>query len=192
VGAYVWSGTVQLSFSNGSTCSIGGNGESFTRSVNFTRTGPRGTLQTTSGARTTWDNESVGGGTKITQIGAGDFYVEILGQHNILTRNNGNTVFDVSIETPTPLPMNQLARNGRQISNGTVRIYHNFAEFTAEHTFTNLTYSSGCCYPTGGTLSSTLTGSRTGSGSVEFSSTCGQMSATLNGVTKSFTAANCE
>lgn len=191
-GVYLWSGNVQLSFANGASCSLTGSGDSFNRLVNFTRTGPRGTLQTTSSNRVAWDGSTIGGGIGITQTDAmGSIEVDILGQHKILTRTGGRTVFDVSFSTSSPLQMNQLARSGRVISSGTMVIHHNRAEFTAEHTISSLSYSSGCCYPTSGSVSSTFSGRINGTGSISFNG-CGSFVATLNGQSKSFSLANCE
>lgn len=191
-GAYLWSGNVQLSFNNGAACSLSGAGDFYTRSVDFARTGPRGTLQTTSNNRTAWDGSVIGGGMQISQVdGLGNLEVDVLGQHKILTRTGGRTVFDVSFSTSAPLAMNQLARNGRVISGGTMVVHHNRARFTAEHTMQNLSFTSGCCYPTSGTITSTFSGSIAGSGSVTFNS-CGNYTATLNGVSKTYSLANCE
>lgn len=191
-GAYLWSGTVSFNFANGSTCSLTGAGDSFTRTPEFGRTGPRGTLQTTSQNRQAWDGTTIGGGMTITQIdGAGNLSVDIDGVHKILTRTGGRNVFDVSISTVSPLQMNQLARNGRVISSGVLAVHHNRARFTAEHDFQNVSYTGSCCYPTTGSISSTLSGSLNGSATVTFNG-CGTMSVSYQGRSKSFTLANCE
>lgn len=193
-GPYLWSGTVQLSYSNGANCSLGSVGESYTRTVNFTRTGPRGSLLTTSNTRNTYSGSALGGGIVVTKAdNAGAVDLEILGQHKILTRTNGSTVFDISLSTQTgsSLEMNQLARNGRTVSSGVIEVFHNRALYKAEHTISNLSYSSNCCYPTSGSISSTFSGSLTGTGSITFNS-CGNFTATLNGQTKSYSMANCE
>ena len=54
--------------------------------------------------------------------------------------------------------MNQLARNGRTVSSGVIEIFHNRALYKAEHSISNLSFSSNCCYPTSGSISSTFTG----------------------------------
>ncbi len=191
-GAYVWSGTAQLTFSNGSTCALGAMGETFTRTVNFTRSGPRGSLQTTSASRTPYTGPAIGGGIEVTKADNGTAVdVDILGQHKILTRTNGAVLFDMSFTTPTPLQLNKLARNGRIISSGVLDVYHNRAQFTAEHTISNLTFSSACCYPVSGSISTTFSGTLSGSGSVTFNS-CGNFTATYKGQSKSYSMANCE
>lgn len=191
VGAYVWSGTAILTFSNGTNCSLGATSEYFTRTVDFTRSGPRGSLQTTSSNRTAYDGTSIGGGIRVTSDGGTAVDVDILGQHKILTRTGGTTVFDMSFTTPTALQLNQLARNGRVISSGDLEVHHNRAQFTALHTVSNLTYSSSCCYPVSGSMTSTFSGSISGTGSVTFTS-CGNFTATYNGQSKAYSMTNCE
>lgn len=191
-GAYVWSGTAQLTFSNGNSCALGVMGETFTRTINFTRSGPRGSLQTTSANRSPYTGPTIGGGVEVTKVDNGVAVdVNILGQHKILTRTNGSVIFDMSFETPTPLQLNKLARNGRIISSGVLDVYHNRAQFKAEHTISNLTYSSSCCYPVSGSISTTFTGSLSGVGSVTFNG-CGNYTAIYNGQSKTFSMANCE
>lgn len=190
-GNYVWSGTAQLVFNNLSTCSLGTAGEFFTRTVNYTISGPRGSLQITSSNRNVYSGATIGGGIEVTKGTGTDVDVDILGQHKILTRSSGVTIFDMSFETPTPLQLNKLARNGRIISSGVLDVYHNRAQFKAQHTVSNLTYSSSCCYPVSGSVSSTFSGTLSGSGSVTFNS-CGNFTATYNGQSKTFTMASCE
>lgn len=191
-GAYVWSGSAQLSFSNGSSCALGSMGETFTRTVNFTRSGPRGSLQITSASRTPYTGPALGGGILVTKADNGSAVdIDILGQHKILTRTGGAVLFDMSFTTPSQLQLNKLARNGRIISGGILEVYHNRAQFKAEHSVSNLTYSAACCYPVSGSISTIFSGSLTGSGSVVFNS-CGNFTATYNGQSKSFSMANCE
>lgn len=189
VGPYNWSGSVQLDFANGSTCSFSGVGDYFVREVEFTRSGPRGSLFTTSNSRTNYEGNSISGGIRIEKT-LGGFEMDILGQSKVLTSNRIGTVFDVSVVTPVPLEMNQLARNGRRISSGTLDIYHNRAQFKASHTFNNVEWSANCCYPTSGSISVTLSGSRTASGTVTFNG-CGNVTTTFEN-TKSFELSNCE
>jgi hypothetical protein len=190
-GAYLWSGNVTMSFSNGSVCSLTGSGDSFTRLVDFARTGARGILQTTSNDRVAWTDETIGGGMTISQVDAtGNLELEVLGQHKILTRN-GRSIFDVSFKTSTPLLLNKLARNGRVISEGSLVIQHNRVHVTAEHSVNDLAFSSDCCYPVSGGITSTFSGNLNGSGSVSFHG-CGNFTVTLNGQEKSYSMANCE
>ncbi len=191
-GAYVWSGVAQLTFSNGTNCSLGAIGETYTRTVDFTRSGPRGSLQTTSASRAPYAGANIGGGIEVTKADNGTAVdINILGQHKILTRSNGTRLFDISTKTLSDLRLNQIARNGRVVQSGAIEVLHNLAQFTANHTITNLTYSSACCYPVSGSISTTLSGSLSGNGSVTFNG-CGNFTATLNGQTKSYSLSNCE
>ncbi len=189
VGAYTWSGNVDLSFANGASCSFSGIGDYFIREVEFTRSGPRGSLLTTSGAHTNYEGNTVSGGIRVEQTASG-YEMDILGQSKVLTSNRFGTIFDVSAQTILPLELNQLARNGRVLSSGTLAIYHNKARFKATHTFNNLQWSSSCCYPTGGSINVTLSGSRTATGTVTFNG-CGSVETTFTN-TSSFELANCE
>ncbi|MEI6080321.1 MAG: hypothetical protein WCQ53_06780, partial [bacterium] len=71
-----------------------------------------------------------------------------------------------------PLVLNQLTRDNRKIISGTIIVDHNTAMFTTTMTFSNVTYTNGCCYPTGGTVTISVTGSRTEKDTLTFSSTC--------------------
>jgi hypothetical protein len=191
-GSYLWSGTISLNFANGATCSLTGAGDSFTRTPEFGRTGPRGTIQTTSQNRQAWDGNTIGGGMTISQVdGMGNLSLDIDGIHKILTRTGGRTVFDMSVSTTSPLQINQLSRNGRNISSGVLSVHHNRARFTAEHTFQSVSYSSSCCYPTSGSISTDLTGTLNGNATVTFNG-CGKISVSFKGNSKSYTLANCE
>lgn len=189
VGPYSWSGSAQLDFANGASCSFSGIGDYFVREVEFTRTGPKGSLFTTSNPHTTFEGNSVGGGVRVERTATG-FEMDILGQSKVLTSSRRGIIFDVSAVTTAPLQLSQLARNGRNISNGTLEIYHNRAQFKAVHTFNNLQWNSSCCYPIGGSISVTLSGSRIANGTVTFNG-CGVVETTFAD-TQSFELANCE
>lgn len=189
VGPYVWSGTATLTFANGASCSFSGIGDMFVREVNFTRTGPRGNLLTTSAFRTNYLGQSIGGGIEVEKTGTG-YELDILGQSKVLTSNKNGTVFDVSVETPVKLVMNKLIRNGRIVSSGTLNVHHNKKGFTASHTFNNLEWNAACCYPVSGSLNVALSGSRTESGTITFNG-CGNVTTTF-ATTRSITLANCE
>lgn len=62
----------------------------------------------------------------------------------------------------------------RAITGGTMKVYHNVLRYSAAVTFTGVQWtSSSCCYPTAGSISTTLTGSVTGTSTLSFSTTCG-------------------
>lgn len=191
-GPYLWSGQVTLTYNNQSQCSLQGAGDYFTRAAQFSRTGPRGTLQTTSQSRTTWDGQSFGGGTEVEQLdAAGNLSLSILGTHKILTRTSGGVVFDISVKTQSPLLTNKLSRSGRVIQSGTIEVYHNRLRATATKQLSNLTYDASCCYPVSGSITSTWSGQVTGSAQITFTS-CGQFEILKDGVSSTHTMAACE
>jgi len=189
-GAFSWSGSVTLAFSNGQNCTLGAEGESFNRQVNFTRSGRRGNLTTSSNNQENYLGQSIGGGSTVTKVNGG-LELEIIGQSKVLKKNNGQKVFDISIETTMPIVTNQLMRNGRTISSGTVQVYHNLAKFTAAHSLENLTWSSNCCYPVSGKVFSTLSGSRNETLEIEFKS-CGVAQVTSSNGVKNIELEYCE
>jgi hypothetical protein len=66
------------------------------------------------------------------------------------------------------------AGGDRVISSGTVTLYHNLAKYTATNSFNSVTWgSSTCCYPTSGSVTTTFTGTKSGTGTMTFTSTCG-------------------
>ncbi len=189
VGQFNWTGTVELSYANGSSCSFSGIGDYFIRTVNFTRSAPRGNVETSSDNFANYEGTTIGGGTRVEKTATG-YQVDMLGQRKVLTSTNKGVLFDVSISSSSPLVLNKLARSGRIISSGTLDVYHNRAKFKASHVFNNLTWSANCCYPTSGSMTITLSGSRTESGTVNFNG-CGNVTSDF-ATTRSFTLAHCE
>jgi hypothetical protein len=191
-GPYLWSGQVTLTYNNQSQCQLTGTGDYFTREAQFSRTGPRGTLQTSSQNRTTWDGQTIGGGTQVEQLDAqGNLSVSILGTHKILTRTSGGLVYDISVKTQSPLQTNKLARNGRLIQSGTIEVFHNRLQATATKQISNLQYESTCCYPVSGSITSTWSGQVTGSAQITFTG-CGQFEILKDGVSSTHNMAACE
>lgn len=119
------------------------------------------------------------GGTTIAYNGPGTTRtIAIGGIHRVLTGPRGTVWFDHSLETTTDLTVTGTRALGtRTITAGAVKLYHNRAEYTATSTFDGTNQvkwgSSSCCYPTAGKITTVLTGSLTGSMSLEFTSTCG-------------------
>lgn len=140
-----------------------------------------GDYTSTSDAQNNYNNVSIGGGAEITKRADGSVLITINGINKNHTDRNDALVWTHSVHTDpsSPLVLNQLARNGRSISSGTVIVDHNESKFTATLVFNNVTYTTStsstgnCCYPVSGTLSVTLSGSRTGTGTLTFSQTCG-------------------
>ncbi len=190
---FTLSGNVTLTYSNNS-CLLG-VGDYVHRTYNHTVTGPRGgAIQTTSALRADYRGTQIGGGGKLTHTGASDWTVELLGKHKIGTRN-GNTLFDVSARTTTPISItNSLTRAGRTISAGAVEVNHNAAGFTATLTANAsqpLVWTSLCCHPVSGRLDATYTGSVTGTGSITFNG-CGSAELSKDGTTRTLSLGYCE
>jgi hypothetical protein len=192
--AFTLSGTATLTYSQ-SNCLIASVGDTVTRTMDFTRTGPMGgQLHTSSASHSAWDGSTISGGQVLTRAGAGSFALDVHGVHKVFTTSNGRTLYDHSIKTTSSvLVAGALTRASRQVTNGSVSVYHNLAKYIAAYTVTHtLTYSALCCFPTGGTIRADLSGSLTGTASVTFGSTCGEATLTQNGTDTKFTMHYCE
>lgn len=140
-----------------------------------------GDYTTTSDMANNYSGVPIGGGAQVTKNSSGAAVITVNGFTKSYTDRDGNLVWTHSIHTDpvNPLVLNHLARNGRTIYSGTVIVDHNDSSFTATMTFNNVTYTTtdasttNCCYPVSGTLTVALTGSRTGTGTLTFSETCG-------------------
>jgi hypothetical protein len=152
------------------------------------------TLTTTSDSHQAYDGTTVSGGQTSTNS-SGTRSIAINGVRRVLKGPRGRTWFDHSIQTTTNLSMTGARSSGnRTISSGVLRIFHNRASFTATNTFSSVVWgNSACCYPTSGTISTTLTGSTTGTTSLAFTSTCGTANFTdTTGATSSVSLSYCE
>jgi hypothetical protein len=140
-----------------------------------------GDYTTTSDTANNYNGTPIGGGAVISKNPSGSVLIAINGFTKSYTDRDGNPVWTHSVHTDpnSPLVLNHLARNGRTISSGTVIVDHNESKFTAAMVFNNVTYTTtdssttNCCYPVSGTLTVTLSGSKTGTGTLTFSETCG-------------------
>ncbi|HUP57224.1 MAG TPA: hypothetical protein VM598_07205 [Bdellovibrionota bacterium] len=195
-GPYTWGGQVALTFSNGTSClnpSIANPGDYFTRTANFSIAGPRGSIATISSAHENYLGETISGGSKVTRQGDGSLAVDVLGVSKVL-KLTGQTdpLMDVSFKTAQPLTMNQLRRNGRVVTGGSLVIQHNRARYSATHTYSAITWGeAGCCYPTSGTIDIAFSEGAEGSAQVVFNG-CGSFSVTSGENSASFSLANCE
>ena len=172
-GSISYTKNITLTFSTPS-CSFNANGESFVRTHTSTITGPNGgTYVSTSDASNNYLGTSIGSGGKITDE-TSEYDIDILGINKKLSRSTGAVVWNHSIRTTPgkPLIINHFKRDGRVISSGELVVDHNIAGFTATMDFNSITYQRGCCYPTAGTVTVTLTGSITGVRTITFNQ-CG-------------------
>ena len=194
--SYTKSVTLAFFLNGGSpdtTCKTNSAGKYFVRTYTSTLTDANGTYTDTTVAANNYLGTSIGGGTTITRGTGTNYLLSIGGITRTLASAAGKTVWNHSIHSDpaAPLQLNQLARAGRIISSGTVIVDHNLAKFTANMAFSDVTYTAGCCYPTSGTIATTYTGSKTGTATLTFSSTCGSASLVEGSTTTAMTMKAC-
>lgn len=170
-------GNVKLVYSDTSNCDIDTVGESVTRTYDFTRTTGWGAqIRTHSENKTDYEGNNYGGGAVLTNTASG-YEVEILGKHKERTSAAGRARMDVSIRTTSPLSFDELDRDNRTVNSGTLVVAHNILNYKVEMSPNNLEYSSSCCYPIGGTMDLTYSGTISASGVVSFNG-CGSATVT--------------
>lgn len=186
------SGSLTLDYSDNS-CSMAVNGNTVTRTYNWTLTGPRGgTLTRSSDSMSDYSGDTYGGGGRLTKTASG-FDLEILGKHTELKGPRGTVLYDISVRTTSAIGLDQVARNGRTMNGGSIEVNHNLAGFTAVLVPNNLEWSSSsCCHPTGGSMTVTYSGSRSGSATLTFGGTCGTATVTSGSGTQNIVLGFCE
>ncbi len=133
------------------------------------------TLTTSTTAHTAYDTTAISGSGITISNSAGTRTVLINGLHKVLVGPKGKTWFDHSIVSNPGLTLTGTRAAATRVISGTSTLYHNLAKYTAAHTFAAVTWGSAtCCYPTSGSVSTSLTGSKTGNVTLAFTSTCGQ------------------
>jgi hypothetical protein len=104
--------------------------------------------------------------------------ISILGAH--YTGKASSVEWDHTVSTDAPI-VEQGHGSSRKILSGTIRVQHNQAKVTSITTIKDtLTHTSGCCYPTGGSISTTYSGGKL-DGKTEvmsFTSKCGETTLT--------------
>lgn len=166
-------GSVSLNFSD-LACGLSQEGDYVVRKVDLAWGGTRGgSLVTKSVGVTDYLGNSYGEGTKLTRTAAGH-NLEILGKQKQLTVRE-RVRMDVSVRTLQPIEVSGgVDRDNRILNNGIVEVNHNQKQFTAQHRYENVAYSSACCHPISGKIYSDYSGSFTGSAVVTFLS-CGEV-----------------
>lgn len=173
-------------FSSNTACSnftnaggLSSNGDAVTRTTDFsTATFLSGaTLTTDTNGGTAWDGSVISSnGVTVTQGAGSTRTVNIDGIHRVLKGPLGTKWFDHFLTGNITMSGKRSSGN-RVITGGTLTVYHNLLKYTASNAVSGVSWgSSSCCYPTAGTISTTLTGSVTGSVSLDFSpgaATCG-------------------
>jgi hypothetical protein len=131
-------------------------------------------ITTNTAAHTAYDGTSIPSTGVVISNTGGTRTVVIHGIHRTMTGPLGRSWFDHSI-TSSGLTITGTRAGGNRVVSGSSTLYHNLASYKAVHTFNSVTWgNSSCCYPTSGSISSVLTGSKTGTLGLAFSSTCGQ------------------
>lgn len=139
-----------------------------------------GVFTSTSVSANNYAGTSIGGGAKIVKNADSTDSISITGVTASLTSTTGTSVWSNSVYTDpaAPLVLNHLSRDGRTINSGTVIVNNNLLGFTASMAYAGIVYTASCCYPVGGTITTTLSGARAGTATLTFSSVCG--SATIS------------
>ena len=217
-----WSGGVTITGDNGATLACGTfptiNGSSIT-SVTRTYNGTIGNSPTTrtNGLQTVtvaldtttaygWDY-SVSGGYIRSYVAADSDSLAINGIRlvaNLGATAGGTAIWDHSVSTATAtqsaaanalsVAISGTGVNETRTVNGTVTVQHNLAHYIGSAVFTNVVHSHGCCYPTGGSITTTFTGGKDDglSETLNFSSTCGSATLTnVSGTESSITLSHC-
>ena len=155
VGTAVFTGTVTLAWSNGSTCSMLSNGESLTRSPSFTVTGRRGATLAVS------KTGSIG--QKLYRDSDGVFSFTNDGINRKFTTADASVLFDqtTSVSVSSPITVTGGARSGRVMNGGTLHVVNNLTSVTCDYSPTNVTWSAGCNCPTSGSWTGTCSNSNT-------------------------------
>lgn len=150
------------------------------------------TLTTDTNGGTAWDGTSIPATGETVSNSSGTRTIVINGIHRYLKGPRGTTWFDHYI-TSTGLTVTGTRAAGTRSMSGNLKVYHNLLRYTAASTFNTVIWgSSSCCYPTSGNISSTLTGSLTGTTTLTFSSTCGSATYIDNsGSSSSVTLTHC-
>jgi hypothetical protein len=183
-------GDVTLTYSD-SGCSMSSNGNTVTRSYNYTRTTSWGAvITTTSTSQSDYNGDNYGGGGVLTKTISG-FNMVLNGKHKHRTTSGGRSAFDLSLKTSSAISVSALDRSTRVIDGGSLLIANNNKEYTIAMSPNSLTYTSNCCYPTGGSIDVTISGSVNATGSVAFNS-CGNATLTKNGVSVGLSLYSCE
>lgn len=184
-----WTGSQTLQFGGGATCDT--TTLPLTGSGTLTRNLAPGTVRfSPSGLAVALDTQNasgwyqqVSGGFLITGV-AGGHTVTIDGLHMVSAH------WDHTLSTITPLQVTIDGSGNRTFVSGTAQIQHNLAKYVGSVVFNEVYVPAGSCFPSSGSVTTTFTGSRSGSETLQFN---GGSSATLtsNGQSTSVTLSHC-
>ena len=149
IGIATFTGTVTLTWSNGSACSMGASTQYVTRVPNFTVTGRRGATLTVSksgaiGQRLTWFS-----GVGATRV----FKFSNDGIRRVFSAG-GSPLFDFTTTTTSDITVTGTNRDTSRVMNGgTLRVMNNLTNVSCDYTPSSATWSSTCNCPTSGSFS---------------------------------------
>lgn len=203
----VWKGSLVLTSSSPVSC---GSFPSEADGETLTRTFGEGTTRTIGNsvhvtridtATPSGYSTPVSGGTRITFQSSTDRKIEVLGVHVTATkqfRGNGNdgrveTVWDHTVSTAEERPLQAQLVSGGVVLNGTLVTQNNLDQSTGTSVFENVVYAPGCCHPIAGSVTTTLSGSQSGTETLSFSSdSCGSAEfKNLSGKTSTLSLVHC-
>lgn len=198
IGTITMTGGWTETFSSATACSnftnAGGlatNGDTVTRTTLSSKATflSSATLTTDTSGGVAWDGTTINAnGVTITQGSGSSRTVNFDGIHRVLKGPLGTKWFDHYVTGSVTISGKRSSGN-RALTAGTITVYHNLLKYTATNTVAGVTWgSSSCCYPTAGVISTTLTGSVTGTAALDFSqgaTTCGNATYTNTGGTQS-------
>jgi hypothetical protein len=182
-----WNGSQTIQFTQG-TCSpaLLSGAATFTRTfgAGTTRTSENGTVVTLDTTTPSGYATPVSGGTTVVVSNPGlgvNRDITVSGLHltavgavrNRLGREVTRTVWDHSLNGSLQVVGRGAAR--KVAVGSTMTVQHNLALYTGTLQVTReLGFTAGCCHPTSGEITATLSGSRTGTEDVVFGPTCGE------------------
>lgn len=111
----------------------------------------------------------------------GCYNLVIRGLHNYYTTAGGTKAFEHIVTADVTFQGSKSTNN--RVMNGTITVWRQLLGAKAVNTFNNVKWgSSSCCYPTEGTIVSTVTGAVAGSATMTFSAsaTCGRATVSVN------------
>lgn len=149
-----------------------------------------GTTTVSSAVASDYDGTYMGGGATLTRTAPSSWSLALSGK---FSNAKGVELVSVSLQTTSDFVITggSLSRADRTISSGVLVISHNKAKFKSTLSYTNVTYENNCCYPVGGSISLSLSGATTGTGSLSFG-TCGKATSVIEGKGQEITFASCE
>jgi hypothetical protein len=142
-----------------------------------------------------YDNTTIPGTGLTVSRFANTRTISLNGLRRSLQDKDGKTVYDHSIMSLGVITMTGARTDGtRTIVAGTVRVFNNTERTRTDSTLSGVMWKNkACCYPTAGSITSTLTGLKTGSSQITFKDRCGE--ATLSdakGANQSIILKQCE